>query len=504
MLKLFNASKSRLSSISRNISALSKSQQGGEVVKVQDKDDAIKSISKKPTRLPLVKNFFLGKIDTELIPYPEVLYENDYLDIVNQRKKFYEDFLETNVFSNPDNVNNLAKLKEIGAFRSNSMLFTEACYSVSEPEAKFLSYSTFLRNHHQVYRILSDFANENQKSDLLPRLDSGELFGTPCLFEKTSFKNNKHLMMCRATYKDSKEVWMVNGEKSFIVMSPTDKDSSLFLVFVSTESKNFIGDYEESIRVCVIEGNTPGITISRPDETLGFDEKTLSQVTVTFQDVEIPDSAFLVEKDVQDQRIIPTLMSYLRLDKGVQAMADQNVDVESAMVQAYAIETMTDFIVRPLHVVGPEAVIKTFEFEKLLRDASQIAASAETLDGIRHFLAMSGLQYAGVYLNEDVKKQRNPFANPGFMFSRYLGESSIEHPKLKYKFEHFVHPSLVTAGVAVEASISRLGDAVDILLGRHGSLIVEHTVEVNKIGEAATLCYAMFASIARASRSYCI
>lgn len=183
---------------------------------------------------------------------------------------------------------------------------------------------------------------------------------------------------------------------------------------------------------------------------------------------------------------------------------EQDVEVESAMVQAFAVQALTDFIVRPLHFIGPKATIKGGGFERHIRDAVQLAACGESFDSLRQFIGLSGANHAGIILNEIVRKDRNPLNHPAFVFSRIFKQTSIESPKKKFHLDGFLHPSLQPVADFLELSILRMNAATDILLARHGSLIVEHTVEVAKLAEAATLCYAMFAAAARASRSYCI
>lgn len=182
----------------------------------------------------------------------------------------------------------------------------------------------------------------------------------------------------------------------------------------------------------------------------------------------------------------------------------QDIELESAMVQAFAIQTMTEFMVRPLHAVGPQALNKGSNFERYIKDAAQLAAACEHLDGVTNFIALNGFNHAGKVMSENVTKNRNPLDHPAFSFGRLFRQVSIENPKKKFNLEEYVHPTLAPPANFLEFSILRLHAAVDILLARHGAAVVEHTVELAKISQAATLCYAMFASLARASRSYCI
>lgn len=182
----------------------------------------------------------------------------------------------------------------------------------------------------------------------------------------------------------------------------------------------------------------------------------------------------------------------------------QDVEIESAMVQAFAIEAMTEFMVRPLHAVGSLAVVKEGGFENYIREAAQLAASGEQLDSVRQFIALTGLNHAGQILTDIVKKTRNPLDHPAFVFSRIFKQTSIENPKKKFHLEGYLHPSLEPAANFLEFSILRLNASAEIILARHGITVVQHTVEVAKLAEAAMLCYAMYATVARASRSYCI
>lgn len=200
-----------------------------------------------------------------------------------------------------------------------------------------------------------------------------------------------------------------------------------------------------------------------------------------------------------------SLESMIYMTAGLTDIYDkQDVEVESAMVQSYAIQVMSDFVMRPLHAVGSKAACEGSPYAKYIRDSIQFAANGEYLDSVKQYLSLAGLNFAGVNLEEYVRKDRNPFHHPNFIFSKLLLDKSIDKPKRTQLLHHYLHPSLEHAGNMLEDSILRLGAAVDILLGRHGSAVVQHTVETAKIADAATLCYAMFCVAARASRSYCI
>lgn len=252
---------------------------------MKEQDHAIRHVQKKPQRPALVKNFFVSKVDTELLAYPEAIYENEHLNQVRENKKVYEDFLATNIFANPDDVNNIRKLKEFGCFRNSSSLLTEALYGYSESEAGVLSYSTYLNNHQQVLRVIKEFGDSSQQMKYLPLLENGDFTAVPCIFEGNSGSSSKKAFSTQAVYKDATNQWILNGQKPFILMSPEHKDSTMFLVVASVDSVDHVGDFEETISIFLVDGSLPGVKIANVEDTIGFGEKVFKQVTVSFEDV---------------------------------------------------------------------------------------------------------------------------------------------------------------------------------------------------------------------------
>lgn len=85
-----------------------------------------------------------------------------------------------------------------------------------------------------------------------------------------------------------------------------------------------------------------------------------------------------------------------------------------------------------------------------------------------------------------------------------LAEPTIEHIESKFLLWYHLHPTFKELAENLEFSILRLRYAAEILLNRYGETVGEQEIEIKKLGEAAMLNYAMFSSIGRASRSYCI
>lgn len=183
---------------------------------------------------------------------------------------------------------------------------------------------------------------------------------------------------------------------------------------------------------------------------------------------------------------------------------DQDIDLECGAIKIFAVQTLGEFILSPSLTVGPLTTYKSEGYEKLIRDAIQLIGVEEPIETLKQFVALSALNFAGKVLNEDIIKERNILDHPMFVFTRLRKEISIENPKLKMNLWHDLHESVRPAAGFLEASVYRLRATIEILFARFGTQIFLHSVELTKVAEMATMCYAMYASSSRASRSYCI
>lgn len=82
--------------------------------------------------------------------------------------------------------------------------------------------------------------------------------------------------------------------------------------------------------------------------------------------------------------------------------------------------------------------------------------------------------------------------------------TTIEDVKQKYFLSDYLHPTLMEAVTELEYSIQRVRFSSEMLLNRYGDSVNERLVEIHDLGEAVLQCYAMFASLSRSSRAYCI
>lgn len=549
--------KAAIRNIHRCISSSAYLFQGSEVTKAKEKFDTVKLPEKKPPREPLLKNFALGKVDRELLGFPEAFIDVDSQNSAKLKRDSYEDFLATNIFSNSNDSKNILKMRDYGSFYCNPELATERFYAGTEPESQSLSYGFFISNHKLVADIISKHCDAQTKQDYLSKMSRGDLMGTVCMQEPTPPQTECRPFNTVATMTFDEVDWILNGEKSYVLIQ--DLESSLFLVTAAVESSDKSGNYEEKVGVFAIEGNSPGVTITETHETIGFEEAPFKKVTIKFDKVRAHQNQFLGDS----LRTSIDILNQLRLNIGTLAVAGvmrpiinkltdyfintkiqtvsfkdldimkettgrlaskcyalesmiyftaalkdiyegQDIDLECAAVKSYAVQVLSEFITAPINTVGPLTTCKKEGYEKLIRDAIQLIGIEEPNETLKQFISLCSLNHTGIALNEIIKKERNILDHPMFIFNRYRHEISIERPKMKMQLWYDLHESLKPGASFLEASIYRLQAVSDILLARFGSQIFLHSIECGMVAEMSILCYAMFTTASRASRSYCI
>lgn len=150
--------------------------------------------------------------------------------------------------------------------------------------------------------------------------------------------------------------------------------------------------------------------------------------------------------------------------------------------------------------------MKDYPYERYLRDSRIMMIFEGTNEILRLFISLMGIQHAGVELKEMVKKIRNPLVNPGFAFKFFVQETRhrSDNPSLNLQLSGYLHPSLKSSADLLEYSILRLQFGVRQALQRHGKDIVNAQLELQRLADCSIHIYAAFASLSRASRSYCI
>lgn len=114
------------------------------------------------------------------------------------------------------------------------------------------------------------FASEEQKDAYLPKLVAGELIGAHGMTEPGSGSDSFALS---TTARKQGDGYVLNGSKVFISSAPV---ADLFLVFATLgKARGFMG-----ITAFLIDGGSPGLSVSRPIEKMGLRTAPLGELVL--------------------------------------------------------------------------------------------------------------------------------------------------------------------------------------------------------------------------------
>ena len=128
--------------------------------------------------------------------------------------------------------------------------------------------------------ILLD-GTEAQKSHYLPKLASGELIGSFCLTEPDAGSDAASLRT--SAWKDG-DAYVLNGTKRFITNAP---EAGIYTVMARTSDAKGAS----SISALIVERNTPGLSIGKPDRKMG--QRGAHTSDVIFENCRVPASQLI-------------------------------------------------------------------------------------------------------------------------------------------------------------------------------------------------------------------
>lgn len=529
--------------------------EGGRAESVEESPE---QQQKLPTREPLAKNFFIGVVDKELLAYPEVIPRDEMAQLENSLlplKNYFVEPRETEETS-PET------LRQLGLYGLNVSTDYEgkgygwsASLMASEPDSTDINVTLGLQTHRVVVDLLKEVGTPLQQQRYLQDLATGKLIGTEAIYEISPPEED--YFNTKAELFPEYGKWQLNGEKSFVICTPGERQ--LFLVLAQTQQPNVPGVLGRGTTIFLVDSQQEGVRLGEKHATFGCQKAEIRRVH--FEGVKLGENQVVglphdgnrySEQLVRSSRLRGSLVGLSLAKKLLNELAQYTVNttqcgvqlqdleltrihMSRAMCSVYAMESMLYltaglldefraqdvtlesaitkyFTLRQVYaiasqnlgVVGPKSLLSGETTELGLRDAAQLCTQGESLDTLGMFIALTGLQHAGQAMNTGVRKSRNPLFNPGHIFGKFLDNNSIDNPKTKMQLSEHVHPSLEAAAQCIELSVARLQMAVELMFTKHGNAVVERQSEMQRLAEVGTLIYAMWASVARASRSYCI
>lgn len=527
-------------------------------------------VSKKPCKPPFMKNVFLGVFDREMLVYPEL--EKEKLGDLKKRLEPIQSYFKNNVDSKsialskmiPNEV--LQSLKDLGLFGQmiplefggGDQTATETAF-ISEVLAKDLNVAVMVYSHNFLgAQSLLMYGTNEQKEKYLPGLASGETVSSFCMSEDCS---GSDLLVHKTKIVPSDgdpNVYILNGKKKWVI---NGNCASLFIVTAITDFRTHTGKFIPLVRILIVDRDSPGVTVTKPQEHLGLNASKVCEVH--FKDTPVHTDCF-IGGETHGFEMCSKILNYGRFTIGAttasllrnltQLVMDFLVSrkqfekplAESELVQykladiancIYVLESMTYHTAAILdNYDNPDcalelAIIKVFSFtegrrcldllmelmggrayadseviQKYFRDFRSMEMFDGTTDIAKLFITSMGLQYAGMTLNETVSKLRFPYEYPSFVLKRLFTQrrQMSDNPKLTLHLYEELHPSLIESANDLEYCVLRLQYAITVLLSRYGADTVNQQVELMRLANIAVKIYAMTCVLGRASRSFCI
>lgn len=510
----------------------------------------------KPERISFLRALITGKVDDDVFMYPEQIsprYE-DYFNWIKPIESYILHCTNKNVAKNEM----LNHLRELGVFQTHigekyfglSLSKTESLKLV-ELLSNFPWLGTYMiKNHILPINIIDKYGSDSQKLEYFPKIMSGDIIPTICVHEDDYGTNINNI----ETYamQDTKDSWLLNGEKSFVV---NGINSNLFLVFAKHISYNTSKSKPGSFSLFLVEKDFGDVSCTNVYDTIGRHETPTC--TISFKDTIVPNKNIIGtpgnaleilmqylkpgRQNISGQAIsilrnflnqlIPDIIQMRHFDRDfykfdivkrilgeisfslytMESMAyltsgmiddykNMNADLEEVITEIYCANSCLKCIQLGLQLVGARSYMKNQSYIEAFHDAMALTTiDINNLDG-NLYAAASILQFLGQTMHEHIYKKRNSFQFPVYNMLDKIFDTYV----VKINAREYLHPSFKFAAAYMEDAINRFKDAILILFEEEGTNITERFTDMQRITNMLTEIYGMFANLTRASRSYCI
>ncbi|XP_045608388.1 complex I assembly factor ACAD9, mitochondrial [Procambarus clarkii] len=545
---------------------------GSQVQELKDEGHTQPATAKKPSRPPFIKNLFLGRFDKEMLVFPEVLDKEQHEllhEMIVPIERFFIEQVDGVKIDKEAKIppETLQGLKELGLYGQQipeefgglGLGATEYA-RIAEITALDGSIGVTLAAHQAIgLKGILITGTREQKEKYLPRLASGEWTAAFCLTEPSSGSDAASIQT-KAKLSEDGKTWLLNGSKIWI---SNGGSADLMTVFAKTPEIRPNGEIDEKVTAFIVERGFAGVSSGAPEDKMGirgsdtcevyFDntpvpvENVLGEVGGGFKVAmnilnsgrfsmgssgagimkkligwsmehavtrkqfgsHLSDFALIKEKFARMSVATYAMESMAYLTAGVlDSQENADCSVEAALVKVFSSEAVWQWGSECLQILGGLGYMKSYPFERYLRDSRILLIFEGTNEILRLFIALTGLHHAGLELREMVRKLRNPVMNPGFIFTKVIEKyrQQKDYPKLDLELASYVHPTLKPGADVLEYSVKRFQYSVETVLARHGMKVTDpkNQMELARLANCAIDIYGMTAVLARASRSYCI
>ncbi len=506
-----------------------------------------------------MKSLFHGVIAEELIfPFPE--FSRDERDNTAMILDSVRKFLDANV--DPAKIDQeqtipssvIEGMKELGLFgmiipqEYGGIGLSASSYArvVQEVAGHDASLAVTLGAHQSIgLKGILLFGNEQQKTEYLPKLASGEHVAAFALTEPSA-GSDAAAIQTRAEPLPDGSGYVLNGSKIWITNGGF---ADVFTVFARTSSPE--AGQKPKITAFIVD-RAMGVKNGPPEHKLGI--RGSSTTEVFFEDVHVPQKnvlgdvgrGFKVAVEVlnsgrlglaagavggckklikmavdrgQERKAFGRPIGEFGLikDKIAGMMADtfaiesmtyltaglvdnkvSDYSLESAICKVYASETLWRVVNETLQIAAGIGYMKEYPYERALRDSRINLIFEGTNEILRCFVALSGMQGPGKELAEVVRAMREPIKGFGLLsdFAIRKARSALGRERMTR-----AHPVLNKEAVVFEDYTADLSKNVDKALRKHGREIAEMQFTQKRVAEMAMELYAIASCLSRTTRA---
>uniref|UniRef100_A0A8C9TS24 Complex I assembly factor ACAD9, mitochondrial n=1 Tax=Scleropages formosus TaxID=113540 RepID=A0A8C9TS24_SCLFO len=498
--------------------------------------------------LAFAKDLFLGKVNkAEVFPYPEISREE--LEEINQFVAPVEKF-----FSEDVGFSCTSQAEVYGGLGLSNTMYAR----LGETTSLDGSIAVTLAAHQAIgLKGILIAGNEQQKAKYLPKLASGEHVAAFCLTEPGSGSDAASIQT-RATLTEDGKHYLISGSKIWISNGGL---ADIFTVFARTAVVDKDGQKKDKITAFIVERAFGGVTSGKPEDKLGI--RGSNTCEVLFENTKVPvenvigevgggfkaamnilnsgrfsmgsATAGMIKKlieltaeyaatrkqfnrSISEFGMIQEKFALMAMNAFVMesmayltaGMMDKpgipDCSVEAAMVKVFSSEGGWICVSEALQVLGGVGYMKSYPFERYLRDCRILLIFEGTNEILRMYIALTGMQHAGKILTGKIKEMKK--GNIGValqMFGKKLRDSISTKVDLGLTGKDgVVHPSLTESTKKLEENVHFFGNTVEGLLYRYGKTIVDEQMALKKVADVLINLYAMTAVLSRASRSISI
>ncbi|XKL67707.1 hypothetical protein PGB90_003198 [Kerria lacca] len=270
-----------------------------------------KPLEKLPVKLPLIKNIFQAKLDTDFFAFPEFL-GHERLKLLDKNTEVVRKLVNENINSeeidkqgyiSDDVLDKLGQLKLFGLSAPRSLGGAEFTHTerarIFEIVSKDTSVAALLFNQETLgHKLIYKYGDDYIKDKYLKPLVSGKLFSAFCFGEAdhgsdaAAFETNV-IRNGADWFLSGSKVWVMNAEKAdlFIVFAKVRLINSKPNIYYDVNGEEIL--FPEDIGIFLIEKNPETVIIGPKINTTGL--RGLSMCEVTFKDAFVPEKNVLID-----------------------------------------------------------------------------------------------------------------------------------------------------------------------------------------------------------------